>query len=271
MEHNVIHESDAFTVIDCRKDTGIPLRNTRATQIFLKNDWNWAASGVGPRRTADRLSKLHAKIRITVLMHEVDNHRQGAALFESLVMAGQWKMSQEHVNVVLTNNISTPNAHIPLTPWMSLHRIVHCVHANGLEIPGKGFFQCLATAFNNAGGHGSFHNLGWEVDGEFDHFLRLILTTRCAREGKISSNLDFAGELFAQHFMGGVKFLRVKDWDERLAMLRSSERTMHSQRVVDKMRANPVETDNLLAALENLVAEDVALMTAAMTGKIFRF
>lgn len=270
MEHNVIHESDAFTVIDCRKNKGIPLRDTKATQVFMKNDWNWAASGVGPRKTAERLSRLNANIRITVLMHETDGHRHGGELFERMKTEGLWKESPNHVNAVLTNNLSTPDMHIPLTPWMSLHRISHCIHANGQDIPGKGFFQCLATAFNNAGGSGTFRGLGWDIGCEFESFLRIILTTRCAREGKISSNLDFSGELFAQHYMGGVKFLRTKDWEERMQLV-DERLSRYGWRTINKMLSNPAETDRLLGVLENLVAEDVVQMTAAMSGRTFRF
>lgn len=280
MEYVSLFESEAFTVLDCREDRSIPLREM-APGAFLANDWRWAASGSGPRKTAERLSKLPKKFKMTVLMH-AGNHNTGSSLFKSF--RNILTKSPDHINVVLANNISIEERHIPLTPWMALHRVTHCLLSQARDPGGEksSYLQCMTNAFNSVGGSAKEVDMGWGIEKEFKNFFRVILTTRCAREKNITNELDCPSEIFAQHYLGGVKFLRTKDWEARypecnpefrgpIDFGRKCDYHYSEWTTLRKMISNPVETDKMLENLENLVSKDVDRMSDAMVGAITSF
>ncbi len=100
--------------------------------------------------------------------------------------------------------------------------------------------------------------------------MRILLTTRCARKAEILNSLDIYAEMFAQHFMGGVKFLRTKDWEERLVLLRKGEASMYLEKLLPLLEMSD-EVDVLLDELESLVADDFDRLVKDMIGKIIQF
>lgn len=270
-------ESKNLDVFDCREDKSIAFKdvNLGPSHCFRKEDWNWLASGSGPRRAAERLAHTSLKMKVNVLMHETPNHRTGMGLIP------QWEKvkadsAERRLDVVLTNNIAGMDNHITLTPWMILHRVVHCLSMSDFA---KGdYLNCLVDAFHLAAGNGQTRGnenllciLG-ERPREFVDFMKIIMTTRSARKGLLANDADVGAELFAQHHLGGIKFLRTKDWEARNPDIVIENRSGALwSKTIRKMWSTPEKTDAMLEKLEIQCGADLDRLTNDLVGHTVKF
>jgi len=291
MKHLILHESEAFTVLDCRNNKNISLKDMalNTTDLFHANDWNWASSETGIIRTSKRLSEFKNIFRFVVLLN--DRVGRGSGCISEAKEQNLWTASPNHVNIIMTNNISSIKNHVPLTPWMVLHRAMHCVQAHMPEKGPVDFCKGFDDVYIAAGGKVDKLNTHWDNYNP-SQFIELILTTKCARNKTINNEYDITAELFSQHYMGGVKFLKTKDWEERCAesnpaffknrptyewegKFSEADPTFNPApriwRPIHTMASNPVETDLMLTKLENRVSEDISKMTASLIGKTLMF
>lgn len=106
-------------------------------------------------------------------------------------------------------------------------------------------------------------------------FIRLILTSRAARERTLSNPADFAAELFAQHHLGGIKFLRTKDWAARKPEIEKYlEATQYRQTemgYIHRLYMDPEFTDYTLGQLEGSVSREMDAMLKDMVGQVYSF
>jgi len=208
----VLFSSDLLTVIDGRPDPSFPMKDESHFHAFLKNDYRWASSQIAMQRSATGLERIKSPFRfLVVLGHHF--RRSGPELDFYLKYL---PVDDDHVNCVMFNNVGRDETHIPLTPWMLLHRAMHIFHTRSSDFDKFKTFNPLPAFLNkllNLDVPGC--SSGWDFDQRVNDLCTTVLTSRAARKKELFSGLDYSAELLAQHFFGGIRFLPASEWKDR--------------------------------------------------------
>lgn len=253
------------------------LRDTRSPgSNYLPNDWRWAASPTSMRKTSEGLQRVSDQFHFVVSMHTGGvgwgTYRREDWERDVASLAGN------KACFILRNNIGQEATHLPLTPWMVMHRAIHHIHADSktmLMLRDRGIFEGLVKIYNHLSGEECrTFSFGWDVLDNIKVFLKTILTTRAGRENKINNNLDIAAELFAQHHFGGIRLRRTKDWPETYpedAYYTGMRKILvPAYETLERIRGNP-ETDRCLELLEFELSANCEEIGRALQNKLLIF
>jgi hypothetical protein len=226
------------------------------------------------------------------------------ALRDMRALVSEQPVHEDKVNLVLCNNVTTEKNWIPMTSWIMFHRLSHAM-ATGDAVgtfdstfprnqgPEFELFAGLDDVWTEAYGvhyQGSIR-AKYIKDGSFTCFdgnrytigfmANWLFTMKSARDKLISNELDIFAEAFAQ-FLHTGRF-RLKKWSEsgieELGHTKNFKR--HPAVQMDwgygadqdlTKRKVPLERlDEMLASLEDLVNERMAILASRMIGKTFSF
>lgn len=284
MERMELFASNVLTVWDDRDDKSKSLRDTRSpSSNYLPNDWRWAASPTSMRKTSEGLQRVSDRFHFIVSMHQMGlgTGTGGTNLRQQWEREGQ-RLAGNRACILFRNNIGQEATHIPLTPWVVMHRVIHHIHADStvmLPLRDRGIFESLADVYNHLAGHETGKvkfGFGWNIRGGFKAFLKTILTTRAGRENKINNDLDIAAELFAQHHFGGIRLLRTEHWpeDSKHSEIGTDCWRRHisfdAREYMERIRIHP-ETNRCLELLERDLSNQCEEIGRYLQGKLLVF
>jgi hypothetical protein len=207
----MLYQNSVLQVFDRRINTSVPMgESTNSNWTFLPGDFKWAASERAMVHTGETLARVIPELRLNVLLHD-----------EALRGGGDAPAHEDgKLNILLRNNLSTPERHIPLTPWMALHRVFHVLQS-GFDTPdtvtGKGeYFKDIGFAYARLLGSNNRYRHGYSIlddwHSDLYDFMKVVTTFRSSRKNIISQGGDLLAELFAQHHLGGIAFLPASEW-----------------------------------------------------------
>ena len=181
-------------------------------------------------KVRDRLGRLPYNFNIAVVVDVMKTAREQVKDQEIL---------PNYINVVLCNNVTTPTNWIPLTSWMMIHRLGHCISSGGgpddptfdpifRSVNGPEFetyagfdeiYGMLYGQSETCGIRGSFNHADtfyWGSGSRAQHIVvflgSYLMTMKSAREKVINNELDVFAEMLAQFMIKGkVKLNRLED------------------------------------------------------------
>lgn len=175
----------------------------RRLPLYTPVDLAFFESSEGLQKSNDALKRIGSKFKFYIDVRPkgpiMGAHPDVSAFIKQDVNNG--------LHPVVFNNNMSPLNHMPMTAWILLHRIPHTLILTeqpayeGLENLLAGYMVDDYVRSRNWSSYGNYAPpLKMKTDT-----LKRMMTMRSARTGILGSIEDVVGELFAQHFMGGIK------------------------------------------------------------------
>lgn len=175
----------------------------RQLQMYTPVDLAFFESSEGLQKSNDTLQRIGSKFKFYI-----DTRPKGPIMGARPDVSAFIKQDVNNgLHPVVFNNNMSPLNHMPMTAWILLHRIPHTLILT--EQPAYHGLENLLAGYTVAD-HVRSRKWSNYVDDAPPRTMQLdtlkrMMTMRSARTGTLGNIEDVVGELFAQHFMGGIK------------------------------------------------------------------
>lgn len=205
MEQNLVIEKSFSHIVLIGDGTPLDFRkyNHRGIQLFTPVDIAFFESSDGLPKSNDALKKIGSKFKFYI-----DTRPNGPIMRPRADVEEFVKQDVKNgLHPVVYNSNMSPLNHIPMTAWILLHRIPHSLVLTE-QSADWGLYDLLGefTAADYVRGVRWTGYDNWAPDRKMQvETLIRMMTMRSARIGILKNPEDVVSELFAQHFMGGIK------------------------------------------------------------------